>query len=325
MKTQLLLQFILVLLVSNLNAQVQKEMELTPEGIILPKLDKMAKATMTASKGQMLFNTTNNTVAFHDGLDWQELSTRSDNQEITNIQQPYVSSQGDRLYLGDGSYVIIPGISAAQLATITDVDGNVYGTFCFTFGVAGTQYCWMTENLRTTKYRDGTAIADGNGVANINIAPNAEYMFDFNNNPGFTPSFGKLYTHQVAINSKEVCPNNYDVPTKQHWLDLVSWLAGNTPAWGGKEAVALKAQHANWQTVSGGQAVDYYGFNILASGYRSATFYGGTNIAAKFWTHTTGSTNNANRAWLKDSSNTIDINEEHVNQGFSIRCVKVTP
>ena len=37
-------------------------------------------------------------------------------------------------------------------ATVTDIDGNVYGTVTI-----GSQV-WMTGNLKTTRYRDGTAI-----------------------------------------------------------------------------------------------------------------------------------------------------------------------
>jgi len=181
----------------------------------------------------------------------------------------------------------------------------------------------MTENLRATKYQDGTPIPDGTGVTPI--LPNTEWMYTYDNNPIYTSSYGKLYTHEVVKNTKEVCPVGYDVPTQQHWLDLTNWLAGNTPSWAGKEAIALKGQYAGWQSIVGGQEVDYYGFNILPSGYITSAGSSGQFLYSKFWTHDSATGNNAQRAYFLHNQNTVDVGIEANYQGFSIRCVKVTP
>ena len=44
--------------------------------------------------------------------------------------------------------------------TVTDYDKNVYNT------IQIGEQCWMRENLRTTKYADGTPIEKGNGTSN---------------------------------------------------------------------------------------------------------------------------------------------------------------
>ena len=282
---------------------------------------------ITASQGQVLFNTTSQSIAYSDGVEWFELPSKSDLLNTGFLQLPHVSEQGDRLYLGNGKYVIIPGISVAQLASISDPEGNTYGTFCYTFGIAGTQYCWMTENLRATKYNDGTPIPNGNAIANITTPANSEWVFDYNNNPLFAPTYGKLYSHEVVKNTKNVCPVGYSVPSQQDWLDLISWLAGNTPSFAGKEAVALKAMLAGWNSSSsaGGTEIDFYGFNILPSGFRAATAYGGQFDQAKFWSSTSSAGNNAVRASLSSINNIIDIASEFNNQGMSIRCLQKTP
>ena len=91
-----------------------------------------------------------------------------------------VSATGDTLFVGDGSFVIVPGISDANntgssttgttlhscgavnvhnpdltYGSMTDQEGNVYKTI-----VIGTQE-WMAENLNTSIYRNGDAIVTG--------------------------------------------------------------------------------------------------------------------------------------------------------------------
>ena len=49
--------------------------------------------------------------------------------------------------------------SCPSTPTLTDVDGNIYNT------VQIGDQCWMRENLRTTRFADGTPIVHGNGAS----------------------------------------------------------------------------------------------------------------------------------------------------------------
>jgi uncharacterized protein (TIGR02145 family) len=55
-------------------------------------------------------------------------------------------------------------LTNGQSGTVTDIDGNIYPTICI-----GTQE-WMSSNLRTTKYKDGTLI--------VNIVENTAWTLD---------------------------------------------------------------------------------------------------------------------------------------------------
>jgi len=67
-----------------------------------------------------------------------------------------VSTFGDTLTL-NGQSIIVPGISFSNVVptfdSITDIDGNTYLTVAY----GDTE--WMTENLTTTTYSDGTSIS----------------------------------------------------------------------------------------------------------------------------------------------------------------------
>ena len=101
--------------------------------------------------------------------------------------------------------------------TVTDIDGNVYNTLTY-----GTQ-TWMVENLKTTKYNDGTAIPlviDEESWAK-RFTP--AYCWFENNEASYKNWYGALYNWYVVSTSK-LCPEGWHVPTDSEWRELIIYL-----------------------------------------------------------------------------------------------------
>ena len=237
-----------------------------------------------------------------------------------------VSSTDDTLYLGSKQWVIIPGISAANLSTVTDIDGNVYKTVKI-----GNQV-WMAENLKTTKYANDTAITNGTAIANIGYTD--KYYFIYQNDPNYKNTYGLLYSWAAATNGvssstnpsgvQGVCPTGWHVPSNAEKTQLITYLGGSDIA-GGK---LKEIDTTHWQSPNTG-ATNESGFTGLGTGgfyYQSAFRYIYMQIlqAAWIWTATEGT--NITTAYALDFGYNIDDapldNSDNKGNGESVRCVK---
>lgn len=107
--------------------------------------------------------------------------------------------------------------------TVTDIDGNVYKT------VQIGDQTWMAEDLRTTKYNDGTNIIFGNSQITWNDEATSNglgaYTF-LNDNP--INNFGNLYNKFAAISGK-VCPNGWHVASDEEWNKMIFHVGYEEP------------------------------------------------------------------------------------------------
>lgn len=99
---------------------------------------------------------------------------------------------------------------------ITDIEGNVY-----TSVKIGTQ-TWMVENLKTTKYNDGTSIplVTDNAVWKSSLSP--AYCW-YDNDISNKEPYGALY-NWFAVNTGKLCPSGWHVPTIDEWSVLEQFL-----------------------------------------------------------------------------------------------------
>ena len=146
-------------------------------------------------------------------------------------------------------------IDTTTNSTITDADGNVYTSLTI-----GTQE-WMTENLRTSKYSDGTSIPNVTGNTDwSNLSTGAWSHYD-NDSSQYESMYGKLY-NWYAVNTSKLCPTGWHVPTDAEWTVLTDYLTANGHS--GAEGTALKAT-SGWNS---GIGTDDYGFLGLPGGHR---------------------------------------------------------
>ena len=199
------------------------------------------------------------------------------------------------------------GNNNGKIGKVSDMEGNTYSTV-----IIGTQE-WMSENLRSAKYNDGSPIL--NITADSLWAGSKEGAYAWFNNDvsGDKAKYGAYYNWQ-AVASGKLCPAGWHVPSDKEWRTLTTYLGGETIA--GNE---LKSQ-SGWK--SNGNGSNSSGFNAVPYGYRNTKgSFTSQGASSYFWSSTE---NNAN-AWYSVMFNKDGTAFKYFGpkqSGFSVRCVK---
>jgi uncharacterized protein (TIGR02145 family) len=192
---------------------------------------------------------------------------------------------------------------------VTDIEGNKYKTVKI-----GTQI-WMAENLKTTKYSNGTSIP--------NITDNIEWTnlttgayCNYENNVSYGTTDGKLYNWSAANNSN-VCPTGWHLPSISEWQELSNFLGGDYLA--GKK---LKSDTAIFDPYLAPNGSNETGFNAIPSGSRYIDGnFSMRNSFAIFWSKTEVNSINVNYTSL-NADDDLFFGIAKKTNAFSIRCVQ---
>ena len=194
---------------------------------------------------------------------------------------------------------------------VSDIEGNTYKTVRI-----GNQV-WMADNLKTTRYNDGTEILL---VTNTEIWRNLTtpgYCWYNNDDISFKDTYGALY-NGYSVSTGNLCPTGWHVPAREEWQQLREFL-GDTITGGGK---LKEAGTTHWLSPNKG-ADNSSGFKALAAGIR---YFEGSFSAFSYYTGIWSATEiGSNDEWylsLYFGDAIVNMNYTSKNHGFSVRCIK---
>lgn len=192
------------------------------------------------------------------------------------------------------------------LNTVKDIDGNVYHVIKI-----GSQV-WMKEDLKTTRYNDGTAIPYVAGDKEWAALRSDAYCW-YNNDESYKSVYGALY-NWYTVNRGNICPTGWHVSSNSDWEELIDFCGGWDVA-GGK---LKEAGTAHWEAPHFG-ATNETGFTALPAGGRGREgwFYGIGHFDGWWCPPKCGDVRGlaSDRIW-------IYFTETYASEAYSVRCVK---
>ncbi|MFN8257402.1 MAG: fibrobacter succinogenes major paralogous domain-containing protein [Bacteroidales bacterium] len=204
-----------------------------------------------------------------------------------------------------------------EISTVIDIDDNIYNTIKI-----GNQE-WLVENLKTTKFNDGTPIAAPSSPYDWQSNINGAFCWPKNDMTNYKKDYGALYNWPaidgLSNGNKNICPVGWHVPTIDEWEILASYLGG--PLIAGEKLKETGTDHwlYNYRC-----AINLTGFSALPGGYREGgnEYFNMMGEQCIFWS---ASALNDQSSWimLLESSN-IKFEKWPVlkDSGCSVRCVK---
>ncbi len=281
-------------------------------------------------------------------LEYQGKSGTAEAHKSAGALSGFVFNLGDQLKytassaLGDQTILDAPsgnqtytfqygsgGIPCPGMPTVTDIDGNVYNTV-----LIGSQ-CWMKENLKTTRYRNGTAILNVTDVYYWSNATTGLYVWYDNDDISWKDIYGALYNWHTTVDSNGLCPTGWHVPTHAEWTVLSDYIGGTGSPYGNELKSCRQVDsplggacntnvHPRWDSDSSNWATDDYGFSAYPGGIRDnylGNFYS-IGYSGYWWSSTEYASFNAWYRYLNYFDGNLNQSNFRKENGFSVRCLR---
>jgi uncharacterized protein (TIGR02145 family) len=219
-----------------------------------------------------------------------------------------------------------------QAAAITSNPGSGvnFGGYFYPSIILGNGQEWMTENLKTSVFANGQILANLQDVNQWSMAgfDSTAAWVNWNNDPIYDGSLGKLYNWYAVLDNRNVCPNGWHVPSALEWDQLIAYLDPNylsyNVSWTSLIAGEKLKSTVGWDINGGLNGIDLIGFSAKDAGSCTGfQDFNGVNSTI-FWTST-----NTNQMTvtpvgveLNGFGHDLDIVTPDATQGASIRCLK---
>jgi uncharacterized protein (TIGR02145 family) len=212
--------------------------------------------------------------------------------------------------------------NTTDCGTVTDIDGNVYGTV----RIGG--QCWIKENLQVTHYRNGDEITSDLDSAEWQTAATGATCI-YEDSAALATTYGRLYNWYAVADPRGLCPQGWHPPSATEWqlleqtLGLPANAAGNLGMRGIAENVGgkMKSVSALWTAPNGG-ATNSSGYSALPAGTRGTnSLYYGLNTSATWWSVTEASSTTGWSRYLSHDVGGIGGYDYTKTVGLSCRCI----
>ncbi len=221
---------------------------------------------------------------------------------------------------------------------VTDIDGNTYPTV-----IIGEQE-WMAENLKVTRYTNGTNIP----LKEVNMQwrdASPAYCWYDNDYDNYGSTYGVLYNwyalDPASNGGNNICPAGWHLPTLDEWEEMAFYLHANGYNYDGsthgtwetnnKYGKSLAAT-TNWMSTSTQGAIgntdypekrNFTGFSALPGGFRNAD---GSFLFIRYeglwWSATVNYQDNVYYVEMSYFDSIVGILSKNMNHGLSVRCIK---
>ncbi len=216
-------------------------------------------------------------------------------------------------------------------STVVDIDGNTYKTVV----INGKE--WMAENLRTSRYSDGSEILTNQTISQWKFATQGIWA-NYSNDVASDAIYGKLYNWYSTVDPRGLCPTGWRVPTDNEWQQLVDFV--DAKVWGNNNNAGQKLKsrrqvdsplggefntsvHPRWDKHNTRFGTDDYGFAATPGGYYTeGDAFVLKGMSAYYWSITENKDGNIWVRFFKNSNRGVSRTHQGKSVGLSVRCVK---